>query len=140
MIIVDIFGQIKSKKRVREFVESSLYYLLPELKEQIHIDVTFKKTLDGNVFGYCSGDNNSAEIEIAKTSGGVPLLQDEIMLSLAHEIIHAKQFIRGELSPVHSTWKGKSHEDTVYANRPWEKQAFLFEDLIFNTFWKNYHK
>ena len=72
MIIVDIFGQIKNKKRVREFVESSLYYLLPEFKEQIHIDVTFKKTLDGNVFGYCSGDKNSAEIEIAKTSGGVP--------------------------------------------------------------------
>ena len=136
MIIVDIFGQIKNKKRVREFVESSLYYLLPELKEQIHIDVTFKKTLDGNVFGYCSGDKNSAEIEIAKTSGGVPLLQDEIMLSLAHEIIHAKQFITGELSPSSMRWKKADYTKVPYSHQPWEREAYRWETRLYEKYFK----
>ena len=140
MIIVDIFGKIKNKKRIRDYATDSLTYLLPHITEQIQIDITFKNKLDNDVFGYCTGDHDSAEIEIAKMYDNNLLLEDEMMLSLAHELIHAKQFIRGELSPSNSEWKGQPHNNTVYYKRPWEKQAYLFEDLMFNTFWKNLHK
>lgn len=140
MILVDIFGQIKNKKRIREYAEDSLTYLLPPVTEDIFIDITFKKSLDNDMLGYCLGDSNSSEIEIAKTFNNEKLSIDDMMLSLAHELIHAKQFIRGELSPSNSNWKGTIHEETIYSKRPWEKQAYLFEDLIFNTFWKNLHK
>ena len=62
-----------------------------------------------------------------------------MMLNLAHELVHAKQFIKGELHPTLYKWKKfkKDYAKTPYFKQPWEKEAYLMEDKIFNQFWKN---
>ena len=48
--------------------------------------------------GFCWGDKDSIEIEIARTSEGHKFTREEMLINPTHELIHAKQFIRGELS------------------------------------------
>jgi hypothetical protein len=45
------------------------------------------------------------------------------MSTLAHELVHVKQFARGELSDNLQYWKGKDHSSTKYWEQPWEKEA-----------------
>ena len=46
-----------------------------------------------------------------------------ILRILAHELVHVKQFARGELSDNLQYWKGKDHSSTKYWEQPWEKEA-----------------
>ena len=66
-----------------------------------------------------SVDKNEVEIELARQSGRKKFTLDEMMLNLAHELVHAKQFLKGELHPTLSKWK-KFKKD--YANTPYLKQ------------------
>lgn len=45
------------------------------------------------------------------------------MSTLAHELVHVKQFARKELDPALQYWKGKDHVNTEYWKQPWEKEA-----------------
>ena len=139
MIDLDIVGKIKHKKEIKDFVFDSLMYLIPELDRDVCIDIKFSNVLEHYALGYCSGDTTNVEIEIAKTNSNGKLTIDEMMLTLAHELIHAKQFIKGELTS-NNTWKNTSLLHLENSTRPWEKQAYLFEDLIFNTFWLSNYK
>jgi|APSaa5957512535_1039671.scaffolds.fasta_scaffold99375_3 hypothetical protein len=137
VIIVDIKGQIAEKKRIIEYCENALAYFLTDLSKQIEVNLTISKELDSQAFGYCSGDDSSVDIELAKVSDGFKLSIDDMMLNLAHELIHAKQFIKGELNPNLNIWRHADYSNVPYSIRPWEKQAYMFEDIIYNLFWKN---
>ena len=45
------------------------------------------------------------------------------MSTLAHELVHVKQFAKKELDVALQYWKGKDHRDTKYWDQPWEKEA-----------------
>lgn len=83
--------------------------------------------------GLCSKTGVN-EITIALYSR---LKATELLQTLAHEMVHAKQFCRGQLkqepmkygSGVHSYWRGKRVK-TDYLNRPWEIEAFAREGLL----------
>jgi hypothetical protein len=52
------------------------------------------------------------------------------LLELAHELVHAKQFIKGELSSRILAEGSK----ISYRKRPWEVEAFAKETEIYNTY------
>lgn len=58
----------------------------------------------------------------------------ELALSLAHEMVHVKQMVKGQLktgSNGKQIWKGKEYSsDTPYLDRPWEIEAFSRQELI----------
>ena len=60
------------------------------------------------------------------------------MRNLAHELVHAKQFIKGELHPTLNKWKKykKDYTKTPYLKQPWEKEAYKLEEELFNKYWK----
>ena len=45
------------------------------------------------------------------------------LTTLAHEMVHVKQFARGELSPTFSRWKKLEREFDDYWEQPWENEA-----------------
>lgn len=45
------------------------------------------------------------------------------LTTLAHEMVHVKQFARGELSPNFSRWKKLERDFDDYWEQPWEKEA-----------------
>tara|TARA_B110000503_G_scaffold85316_1_gene129716 strand:+ start:805 stop:993 length:189 start_codon:yes stop_codon:yes gene_type:complete len=56
------------------------------------------------------------------------------MSTLAHELVHVKQFARGELSDNLQYWKGKDCSDTDYWKQPWEKEARRLQKKLMNDF------
>ena len=136
MVYLSINGRIAKRKQIENFVFDVLTHLMPRLKRDISIDVNVVTRCDNHHYALCLGDKDSAEIELARGSGDLTFTLDEIILNLAHELVHAKQFIRGELHPNLNRWKNLDYSKTLYSRQPWEKEAYLLEDKLINKFWK----
>ena len=139
MVIVTVHGRIAKKDKVKEYSEQVLTDLMPRLRRNVHIDIYVITECDEKNYALCWGDKDEVEIELGRKSGKKKFTLDEMMLNLAHELVHAKQFIRGELHPTLYKWKKfkKDYAKTPNFKQPWEKEAYLMEDKIFNQFWKN---
>jgi hypothetical protein len=123
---------IEGRHAKHEIVEQYVINMMKSLN--IHrftsriVSITFKGELDNEAQGLCTGDATSAIISIA-TKDCSFLRQ---MQALAHEMVHAKQFLRGELSAEGVwMWKGRNADNYAYTNQPWEKEAFRLERELF---------
>lgn len=61
----------------------------------------------------------------------------ELMLTVSHEMIHAKQYILGELT--NDTWLGYDYRCSHSENHPeypWEKEAYQLEEKMLNLWFK----
>jgi len=62
---------------------------------------------------------------------------DLLLISLAHETVHIKQYTTKELSVAYTkheavdVWKGKRYRETNYDNQPWEKEAYDAEQNLY---------
>ena len=96
------------------------------------VNIKFKSELDDQAQGLCTGDKEVALISINKS---LPYMRQ--MQALAHEMVHAKQFLRGELSHNRKgafTWKGVAKR-SAYMDTPWEIEAYRMErDLFLDCF------
>ena len=135
MMSVSITGRIAKKKQVETFIFDALIHLMPRLKRSIDIDVYVVTRCENDHYALCLGDKNSAEIELARGSGDTTFTLNEMMLNLAHELVHVKQFIKGELHPSLNTWKRLDYTNVPYSRTPWEKEAYLLEDKLIEKFW-----
>ena len=73
------------------------------------------------------GDNNRQYfIQIDKN---VTLRQ--IIRTVCHEMVHVKQYVRGETDVASRKWKSKTISATTeYYDLPWEKEAFRLQDEL----------
>lgn len=109
------------------------------------VDVEIKKKCDGDAGGYCYGDEEEINIEIATHVQGEPLAEETILRNIAHEMIHAEQIISGRLQDLGlqilgsgdsqvmakvSIWDGVSHTNTKYDEQPWEIDAYAREEAV----------
>ena len=103
---------------------------------------------DQGAGGYCHGDENDVEIEIARNdrAGKIPL--EEMKINIAHEMIHAQQIasgrlindgfiMRGEgdektLAYAH-TWEGERFVNLPYSDHPWELEAYSREREVYEA-------
>ena len=111
-------------------------------KNDTEVLFSFKKRLDGDVAGHCWGDKDLIYIDIATHVDGEKVEKDEMLQCIAHEMVHARQFIRGHLKDMPASitagkngpivkfakkWKGTMHIDTPYTKQPWEIEAYNLE-------------
>tara|TARA_B110000858_G_scaffold196153_1_gene254244 strand:- start:619 stop:1029 length:411 start_codon:yes stop_codon:yes gene_type:complete len=136
MIYITVSGKIKNKKQFEDYAHDCMHWLIPNIRRDVDVWVQFKNKVEHGHLGMAYGDKHGAVIEIAKTQNGKELLQFEIAKTLAHELVHAKQFIKGHLHPSLDKWKNVLVEGNVYKRSPWEKEAFLLEDELYDNFWK----
>jgi hypothetical protein len=135
------------KQRFRPYVKRAVLFYAQELidpkkLEEIYIRVKFDKKL--NAHGYASiMEFNSVrnpkqrlkarefEIEIHPGIGGYDILK-----TLAHEMVHVKQYIYGETNEKLSRWKGQRVDaDSIdYWVQPWEIEAHGMEPGLFTKF------
>ena len=67
---------------------------------------------------------------------------DQILTWLAHEMVHLKQFVRGELFDYETgrvQWKTKSFGRVHYEDSPWEREAYRLEDKLYEKFEECYY-
>jgi len=137
MFDVEVIGKCKKKELVEMLSGEILCYLLPRTTRDIDITIEFVKECEDQEAGFCIGDINEACIVIAKNSCGEPYTFAEQMLTLCHELVHAKQFIKGELTNG-MIWKGVDMSLLSIDKHPWEKEAFELEKVLFEKYCKQF--
>lgn len=108
----------------------------------LHIDLMSK--CDGDAGGFCYGDKEEINIEIATHVMGEALDIDTIKVNIAHEMIHAQQIATGRLNDHGiqivndclvkvAEWDGEYHTNTKYDDQPWEIDAYAREAMVANN-------
>ena len=131
------------KEYQRKRIESVVAFCIQKMKPRLsNIDVNIKlKNIKDNAYGFCLADPEgdadrydrprSFELEIHKN---LPLRK--LLETVCHEMVHVKQYARGELyegSRIHKhRWQGKwIDKDPDYWDQPWEIEAHGRETGLF---------
>ncbi len=138
-------GSRTQKKHVKSMVEFCVVKMMPRM-QNLEFNVNIRSFGKDDSYGYCIPNDNADErrprefdIDLNKTVRLRRLLE-----TVAHEMVHAKQFAREEL--YESTVKGKhrwcgkwlnKHPD--YWDQPWEIEAHGRECGLFVQ-WAQHHK
>lgn len=136
-MIIDIKGRIKNKKIVEQYIENLCIELKINRLWSKVVLVEFKTKLDEEAYGLCWGDYNDGycHVEIARTCCGEDIPYEDIMLTLAHEFVHVKQYMRKQLSGYKHTWNGKKAYNYQYDNEPWEREAYGKQEELYEECW-----
>ena len=140
MPVVMIEGQHRNKIKVEMYIDRLIRELkLNRLSSKV-IFINFVTRLENEAQGLCYGYNNpdSVDLQIARTSDGQKIDFDEMMRTIAHEMVHAKQWFRGELGSTGKgqwLWKGRNAGGWKYENQPWEKEAYRLEQELYKKCW-----
>lgn len=123
---VFIYGGRKKERDIGyEAVAWCIDKMMPRMKT-LTIDVHFTNIC---ALGYCcEEDTKSREFTITIQKGQTV---KEMISTIIHEMIHVKQYARKELRHVEgkTMWKKRDHTDTEYHKSPWEREAYLLENL-----------
>ena len=119
-MFVEVVGGSKSQKtHVHKMVEFCVSKLMPKMN---NLDITVHLTKPQGAMGYCceTDDNRTFEIEVDRSQSLRDLLE-----TVAHEMVHVKQYARRELHPDKHVWMGKTvnPDDVNYWDQPWEIEA-----------------
>ena len=104
--------------------------------------IEFNKKLDADAGGFCYGDAEEIDIEIATHIQGEALDIEQIKINIAHEMIHAQQIASGRLLDHGiqitdnclvkvAVWDGEYHTNTPYDDKPWEIDAYAREEIVY---------
>jgi hypothetical protein len=116
-------------KRFRPYIKRATHFYAQELisakmLQNVFLKIQFDHTLDE--YGYasvkeCNLSNKPREflIEINPVIGAKDILD-----TLAHEMVHIKQYVYGETNENLTRWKGEVIADVDYFNHPWEIEAY----------------
>ena len=94
------------------------------------IEINFKKWVqEGEAYGDCIGDKKWVTINVSKMQS----FEDQ-MKTLAHEMVHAEQFLRGDLTDTFM-YKGRDFSECPYEHQPWERKAHAREEKLYNKYY-----
>jgi hypothetical protein len=128
---MDILVEGRSQKK-KKFIET----ILPSIVKQLGLDnsrksVVIKLEQDCNGMGYTVPlDVLDSYVVIIKPSLSIK----DIGLTLAHEMVHVRQFAKGILKVKNGVnyWKGKKFTKRIkYLDQPWEQDAFARQEIVF---------
>jgi len=119
-MIVNVVGGTKvQRKHAKSMVEFCVKTLMPKM---LTLDIEVKLCTVKDALGYCLelDSNREFELEIDKTQ---PLRR--LLETVAHEMVHVKQYARRELHPATDNWMGKTYnpKKVSYWDLPWEIEA-----------------
>jgi hypothetical protein len=116
-MFVEIKGTCRRKDLVEEYILNLAKNLGLSRRKTGEIIITFINRMTekySDVIGLCEGDRTEALITISKDQSYY-----EQMRTLAHEMVHAKQFMKGEYP---SEMEAKRAEFDLFGRcYPWEK-------------------
>ena len=138
----DLHGALKS---------GAMFYaevlLGKRMAKNIYLDIKLTKDLKKKegAYGYCHiVDDSLAKPRefMIELDASMRYKFDQILTWLAHEMVHLKQFVRGELCDYETgrvQWKSRSFGRVHYDDQPWEKEAYRLEDELYEMFEEEYY-
>lgn len=129
------------KKRLKRAADFYAKHLLPAyIRKAITIELAIVKIKTGEE-GFCEivGYNSKNKAREFKIELDKSLDAHKMLESLAHEMVHLKQYAMGELNDDMTRWKGRSVDsDKInYWDHPWEIEAYGRERGLFARFIQN---
>lgn len=119
--------------KLKHYVET----LMPGLIKQLKLENSRKFVLIEIARGI-TGDAYGSTVPIIGFDSYVIALRPanwrELGCTLAHEMVHVKQFAKGQLrcDGGKNYWKGKRVTKRVkYLDQPWEQEAFARQEILF---------
>jgi hypothetical protein len=135
--------QIKVVKKAMNFYAN---FLLPDVQDEIYVSLNI--ICGKNYGGSCITHDDFEPREFFMELDG-ELDAEEAFRTLAHEMVHVKQFALGELKSKlvngvpQDTWKQKNYtfasEDDLLYFAPWEVEAYGLSEGLLHKF-NQYHK
>lgn len=144
-MVITISGENDKLTKI-ETVEAVEFYssllLSPRLSKHIDLEIIFTDDLKfKGLCSYLDSHRKPREFEISLDNR---LGKRSQLLTLAHEMVHLKQFAKGELRDVRDVaskswkqvWNGQalSEESTDYYDLPWEIEAYGREIGMYRRF------
>ena len=130
-----------NKELHRAIGSAALFYsevlLGSRMEKNIYLDIKLTKGMKQKekAYGFCHivDDNISKPREfMIELDASMKYSFDQILTWLAHEMVHLKQFVRGELCDYET---GRVH----YNDQPWEKEAYRLESKLYEEFEEWYY-
>ena len=131
---------------------AALYYgallLGTRMLNNIYLDIKLTKDLKKKeqAYGYChiiDDDLNRPREFMIELDTSMKHSFDQILIWLAHEMVHLKQFVRGELFDYATgkvQWKRRMYGNVHYEDQPWEKEAYRLESELYEMFEEEYYE
>ena len=125
---------------------AALYYgallLGTRMVTNIYLDIKLTKDLKKKekAYGYChivDDDLNKPREFMIELDASMRYKFSDILIWLAHEMVHLKQFVRKELCDYETgrvQWKSRSFGKVHYDDQPWEKEAYRLEEKLYEEF------
>jgi hypothetical protein len=128
------------KERFRPFVKRAVKFYAENLMsekmlENIYIQVIFDKTLDVHGYAHVSERTDTGKARMFQIQVNPHIGSHDIFETLAHEMVHVKQFAYSETNDDLTRWKGTVvPADTDYYSEPWEIEAYGMTAGLFTKF------
>ena len=153
--MVEVKGSGKNKRAMVDSVAKyCIKMLMPRLKSKLHININLISRLKEkeSIAGDCIWEDDRCvrprefTIRVDSTQSLQAMLE-----TVCHELVHVKQYARGELKDLARSgkcckWKDKKvhFDSTHYYDQPWEIEAHgrergPFLRWFFESEWKNCH-
>ena len=141
-----------NKELYQAVSNAALYYgallLGTRMVKNIYLDIKLTKSLKKKeqAYGYCHiiDDNLNKPREFCiELDASMKYSFDQILIWLAHEMVHLKQFVRGELFDYATgrvQWKTRSFGRLDHDDQPWEKEAYRLEGKLYKEFKEWYYE
>ena len=135
-----------NKELHRAIGSAALFYsevlLGSRMEKNIYLDIKLTKGMKQKekAYGFCHivDDNISKPREfMIELDASMKYSFDQILTWLAHEMVHLKQFVRGELFDYETgrvQWKSRTYGRVHYDDQPWEKEAYRLEGELYEMF------
>lgn len=133
-----------SDKETRNLCRDALSFyakelLGPRLYKNITVTVSFE-SLPNKFNALCNWVDDNHTCREFHISVNKNLNKKTLLITLSHEMIHIKQFARGELKDYLRSDKVKWHgqvfclNETEYWSSPWEKEAYENDSILYEKY------
>jgi hypothetical protein len=141
MIMIAVVSK-GGRKAHRELAEKVCYFMIKKLMprhRKIVVGIEFQANLEKNdgMMAYAMDlEDRVFEIGIDRDLMKNHGLR-EFITAVCHEMVHVKQYVKGELKYTggKELWKGRDCTDMEYMEQPWEKEAYRLQDKLALEVW-----
>ena len=134
MLTLYTSGYSYSKRRCIDAVDWFIQKYLPRYK--LEINVHHRGLIKEGVYGYCTVLDCNYRPRTFEIELHTKMNPDLYLQTLFHELWHVYQHVMGNLKDKHGKrlWKGIDYTETDYEDQPWEIEARMMEEVLYEYF------
>lgn len=135
-----VFGRLSPKQTsALNFFADALFSR--QMQKHLQIRFSFRKSLkDYQGMAYVDEFNLQKKLRHFVVVINKKDTEEQQLITMAHELVHVKQFAYGEIDSTLTKWRGKLvAEDMPYVDQPWEVEADEISLKLYTLFMETHY-